>query len=181
LVEGKVELADFDERISARIDEDSRRTIKEDDVAGATARRRPRASGGEDNEFERRIAGRLPGLSKRRKSEDAKDTDGAGEPTRTATPCRALVRACSRYWAHPKPISELLKILDRNKFKAERSGIFARGVLTAAELFLVKGSQQLRVERAAVTEHGKEDAERKPRECARAAAALSRFFVRFPN
>jgi hypothetical protein len=30
--------------------------------------------------------------------------------------------------------------------------------LTAAEVFLVKGSQQLRVERAAVTEHGKEDA-----------------------
>ncbi len=33
LVEGKVELADFDERVSARIDEDSRCTVKEDDVA----------------------------------------------------------------------------------------------------------------------------------------------------
>ena len=37
MVEGKVELADFDERISARVDEDPWRTVKEDDVAGATA------------------------------------------------------------------------------------------------------------------------------------------------
>jgi hypothetical protein len=50
------------------------------------------------------------------------------------------------------------KILDRNKFKAERSGEFAQGVLTAAEMFFVKGSQQLGVERAAVAKHGKEDA-----------------------
>jgi len=48
--------------------------------------------------------------------------------------------------------------LDRNKFKAERSGVFAQGVLTAAKMFFVEGSQELRVERAAVTEHGKEDA-----------------------
>src|SRR5512134_945743 len=50
------------------------------------------------------------------------------------------------------------KVLDRNKFKAERSGVFAQGVLTAAEMFLVEGSQQLRVERTAVTEHGKKNA-----------------------
>jgi hypothetical protein len=39
------------------------------------------------------------------------------------------------------------KILDRNKFKAERSGVFAQGVLTAAEMFFVEGSEGLRVER----------------------------------
>jgi hypothetical protein len=50
------------------------------------------------------------------------------------------------------------KILDRNKFKAERSGVFAQGVLTAAEMFFVEDPQELRVERAAVTEHGKKDA-----------------------
>ena len=50
------------------------------------------------------------------------------------------------------------KILDRNKFKAERSRIFAQGVLTAAKMFLVEGSQQLRIERAAIAEHRKKDA-----------------------
>src|SRR6266850_2493160 len=50
------------------------------------------------------------------------------------------------------------KILDRNKFKAERSGVFAQGVLTAAKMFLVEDPQELRVERATITEHGKEDA-----------------------
>ena len=50
------------------------------------------------------------------------------------------------------------KILDRNEFKAERSGVFAQGVLTAAEMFFVEDAQQLRVERAAVTEHSEKDA-----------------------
>ena len=50
------------------------------------------------------------------------------------------------------------KILERNKFEAERSGVFAQGVLTAAQMFIVEGSQQLWVESTAVTEHGKEDA-----------------------
>ena len=50
------------------------------------------------------------------------------------------------------------KILERNKFKSERSGVFAQGVLTAAEMFFVKDSQQLRIERTAVTEHSEEDA-----------------------
>ena len=50
------------------------------------------------------------------------------------------------------------KILDRNKFKAERSGVFAQGVLTAAEMFFIEDSQEVRVERAAVTEHGEENA-----------------------
>jgi hypothetical protein len=34
------------------------------------------------------------------------------------------------------------KILDRNKFKTERSGVFAQGVLTAAEMFFVEDSQE---------------------------------------
>lgn len=50
------------------------------------------------------------------------------------------------------------KILGRNKFKAERSGVFAQRVLTAAEMFFVEDSQQLRVERTAIPEHGEEDA-----------------------
>ena len=50
------------------------------------------------------------------------------------------------------------KILDRNKFKAERSGVFAQGVLTAAKMFFVEDPQELRVERATITEHGKENA-----------------------
>jgi hypothetical protein len=50
------------------------------------------------------------------------------------------------------------KILYRNQFKAERSGVFAQGVLTAAEIFFVENAQELRVERAAVTKHGKKDA-----------------------
>ena len=50
------------------------------------------------------------------------------------------------------------KILDRNKFKAERSGVFAQGVLTAAKMFFVEDPQELRVERAAITEHGEKDA-----------------------
>ena len=50
------------------------------------------------------------------------------------------------------------KILDRNKFKAERSGVFAQGVLTAAKVFLVEDPQELRVERATITKHGEEDA-----------------------
>src|SRR4029450_4552588 len=50
------------------------------------------------------------------------------------------------------------KILDRNKFKAERSGVFAQGVLTAAKMFLVEDPQELRIERATITKHGKEDA-----------------------
>jgi hypothetical protein len=50
------------------------------------------------------------------------------------------------------------KILDRNKFKAERSGVFAQEVLTAAKMFLVEDPQELRIERATITKHGKEDA-----------------------
>ena len=50
------------------------------------------------------------------------------------------------------------KILDRNKFKAERSGVFAQGVLTATKMFFVEDFQQLRVERTAVTKHAKKDA-----------------------
>ena len=50
------------------------------------------------------------------------------------------------------------KILDRNKFKTERSGVFAQGVLTAAKMFLVEASQQLRIERAAIAEHRIKDA-----------------------
>jgi hypothetical protein len=33
------------------------------------------------------------------------------------------------------------KIVDRNKFKAERSGVFAQGVLTAAKMFFVENPQ----------------------------------------
>src|SRR5258705_2126560 len=50
------------------------------------------------------------------------------------------------------------KVLDGNEFKAERSGVFAQGVLTAAKMFFVEDPQELRVERATITEHGKENA-----------------------
>ena len=50
------------------------------------------------------------------------------------------------------------KILGRNKFKAERSGEFAQGVLTAAEMIMVEDPQEMRIERAANTKHGKEEA-----------------------
>ena len=50
------------------------------------------------------------------------------------------------------------KVLDGNEFKAERSGVFAQGVLTAAKMFLVEDPQELRIERATITKHGKEDA-----------------------
>ena len=50
------------------------------------------------------------------------------------------------------------KVLDGNEFKAERSGVFAQGVLTAAKMFLVEDPQELRVERATIAEHGEKDA-----------------------
>ena len=53
-----------------------------------------RASRGEDNEFEWRIFRRLPRLGERLKREDAKDTNEAGQPTRTAIPCRSNPLTC---------------------------------------------------------------------------------------
>ncbi len=52
----------------------------------------------------------------------------------------------------------MCKVLDRNEFETKRSGVFAQGVLTAAEMFFVEDSQQFRVERTAIPKHGKEDA-----------------------
>jgi hypothetical protein len=54
--------------------------------------------------------------------------------------------------------NSMCKVLDRNKFETKRSGVFAQGVLTAAKMFFVEDSQQFRVERTAVTEHGKKNA-----------------------
>ena len=54
--------------------------------------------------------------------------------------------------------NSMCKVLDRNKFETKRSGVFAQGVLTAAEMFFVEDSQQIRVERTALTEHGKKNA-----------------------
>ena len=50
------------------------------------------------------------------------------------------------------------RILDRKKFKAERSGVVAQGLLRMAEMFLMTGCQPLRVERAAITQHSEKDA-----------------------